>query len=73
MLIPRYECARCGDLVHSRELAAGVVQEQYWHAVQAFNNDMALRTCHSCKTVHPPAELGDIAWLEVAAALRDED
>ena len=63
-------CAACGALVHSRELDPGIAQAQYWASVQAFNGDAALRTCGGCSTVHPPAELGDIAWLDVAEALR---
>jgi hypothetical protein len=65
-------CAHCGDLVHTRELSFGVVQEHYWNAVQAFNGDEKLRTC-ACGQVHPPVALGDIAWLDVAAAIRAED
>jgi len=63
----------CGALVHTRELGDGVVQARYWEAVLAFNADAGARTCSECGAVHPPAELGDIAWPEVAAALRDED
>jgi len=66
-------CGRCGALVHARELGEGVLQEHYWHAVQAFNADLAARTCGDCAEVHPPADLGDIAWLDVAAAIRAED
>ena len=69
-------CAGCGQLVHSRELSPdpqGVLQEQYWHAVQAFNGAESGRTCGGCGRVHPPVELGDIAWLDVAAALRADD
>jgi 3-hydroxyanthranilate 3,4-dioxygenase len=64
---------RCGALVHSRELTAGVVQDQYWAAVHAFNAEAALRTCGGCGAVHPPVELGDIAWLTVAEAIRNAD
>jgi 3-hydroxyanthranilate 3,4-dioxygenase len=63
-------CAGCGALVHTRELGAGIVQQQYWDAVHAFNADAALRTCAACGAVHPPADLGDIAWPAVAEALR---
>lgn len=66
-------CDGCGDLVRSVELAAGVVQEGYWEAVQAWNRDAALRTCPGCARVHSPVDLGDIAWPEVAAAIRAED
>ncbi|HEU4533342.1 MAG TPA: hypothetical protein VFS00_04460 [Polyangiaceae bacterium] len=65
-------CAPCGELVHARELVGGVPHEGYWEAVQLFNADAALRTCGGCGAVHPPVELGDIAWPEVAAALRAE-
>lgn len=66
-------CERCGDLVHARELAGAIAQEAYWDAVAAFNGAPEVRTCARCGTVHPPAELGDIAWPAVAAALRNED
>lgn len=66
-------CAGCGGLVHSEELAAGIAQDEYWRAVQAFNGDVALRTCKACGSVHPPAPLGDIAWPAVAAAIRADD
>jgi len=65
-------CEGCGDLVHARELAGGIPQEQYWSAVQAFNADASLRTCAGCGRVHAPVDLGDIAWPAVAAALREE-
>jgi hypothetical protein len=66
-------CAGCGNLLHARELAVGILQEQYWSAVQELNGDAQLRTCRGCAAVHPPVELGDIAWLAVAAALREDD
>jgi 3-hydroxyanthranilate 3,4-dioxygenase len=62
-------CA-CGELVHARELHAGILQQQWWDAVDAFNADPALRTCAACGAVHPLAELGDVAWPAVAEALR---
>jgi 3-hydroxyanthranilate 3,4-dioxygenase len=62
-------CPRCTQVVHSREVAVGIVQGQYWQAVQEFNADERLRTCGGCSAVHPPVELGDIAWPQVAAAL----
>jgi hypothetical protein len=58
----------CGELVHSIEVAPGIVQAAYLAAVQGFN--ASARTCASCGAVHPPAELGDTAWDQVAAALR---
>ena len=66
-------CAACGDLVCSEEIAPGVVHDQYWRAVAAFNADAGLRTCKGCGAVHPAVDLGDIAWPEVAAALRAGD
>jgi 3-hydroxyanthranilate 3,4-dioxygenase len=65
-------CGRCGALVHGEEVPAGIPQEGYWSLVHAFNASEAARTCAGCGEVHPPAELGDIAWPEVAAALRAE-
>jgi hypothetical protein len=58
----------CGAIVDSAEIAPGVVQDAYLAAVHAFN--ASARTCPDCGQQHPPAELGDIAWTEVAAALR---
>jgi hypothetical protein len=65
-------CDGCGALVHARELDAGIVQDQYWRAVTAFNADPRLRTCEGCGIEQAPADLGDIAWLAVAAVLRTE-
>jgi hypothetical protein len=45
-----------------------VVQDAYLAAVLAFN--ASARVCPACAQVHPPAELGDIAWAETAAAIR---
>ncbi len=59
-------CA-CGALVHSIEIAPGIVQAAYLAAVHAFNAEP--RTCPACQCVHPRAELGDIAWEATAAAI----
>jgi 3-hydroxyanthranilate 3,4-dioxygenase len=61
-------CA-CGARVASTEIAPGVVQDGYLAAVRAFN--AGARACPACGLAHPPAELGDIAWAEVAAAIRN--
>src|SRR5207302_784793 len=45
-------CARCGELVRAIELGEGVLQEQYWHAVQTFNAEPGARTCGGCAEVH---------------------
>lgn len=66
-------CEGCGALVHAQELGEGIAQELYWKAVSAFNQDAALRRCAGCAAVHPPVELGDIAWPEVAAAIRADE
>lgn len=66
-------CPGCGELVHAREIEGEIPQQGYWEAVQIFNGDSRLRTCPGCAAVHPPVDLGDIAWAEVAAALRAED
>jgi hypothetical protein len=58
----------CGALVHSIEIAPGIVQDAYLAAVHAFN--ASPRVCPSCARVHPVADLGDIAWAQTAAALR---
>ena len=60
-------CA-CGEQVHAIEIAAGVVQDAYLAAVRAFN--ASPRTCPACGQPHPVVELGDIAWAEVAEAVR---
>ncbi len=60
-------CA-CGALVHSVEIAPGIVQDAYLAAVHAFN--ASARTCETCQRVHPVAELGDIDWAHAAAAQR---
>lgn len=65
-------CAKCGAVVHSKEVDGAIAQEGYWEAVRAFNDDAKLRTCR-CGEVHPRVGLGDIAWPEVAAALRAEE
>ena len=64
-------CARCGELVSSRELSSGApLQSQYWTAVAEFNSDdEQRRACPACHVIHPPVELGDIAWPAVAEAL----
>src|SRR5262249_53632522 len=66
-------CAACGELVHTEEIAPGIVQDQYWRATMAFNEDAALRTCKGWGAVPPAVDLGDIAWPDVAAALRTDD
>jgi 3-hydroxyanthranilate 3,4-dioxygenase len=63
----------CGSAVHSMELAQGIAQAEYHRAVTAFNADPALRRCAACGAPHPTVDLGDIAWQEVAAAMREED
>jgi hypothetical protein len=65
-------CGRCGALVRGEEVPAGIPQQGYWEAVRAFNADESARRCEGCGEVHPAVDLGDIAWLEVAAALRAE-
>jgi len=61
-------CAACRALVHGVELDDAVVQRGWARAVAEFNADDKLRTC-GCGVVHPRAELGDTAWLDVAAAI----
>ncbi|MEO7093833.1 MAG: hypothetical protein ABI175_11325 [Polyangiales bacterium] len=58
----------CGTVVHSIEIAAGIVQDAYLAAVHAFN--ATARTCATCSRVHPLADLGDIDWTHAAAAQR---
>jgi 3-hydroxyanthranilate 3,4-dioxygenase len=65
-------CEACGTLVHAHEFSDPIPQRQYLHAVEAFNADVDLRTCRACGAVHPPMELGDIAWPQVVEALEAE-
>jgi hypothetical protein len=65
-------CGACAALVHGVELDDAIVQRGWSRAVAAFNADVALRTC-GCGAVHPPVELGDIAWPAVAAAIEADD
>ncbi|MFT4564184.1 MAG: hypothetical protein ACI9BW_003947 [Gammaproteobacteria bacterium] len=65
-------CDSCNAVVHGHEIGASVEvpQEAYWEAVRLFNEDPGLRTCSSCEAIQPQADLGDIAWPEVAKAIR---
>ena len=60
----------CSALIHSIEIAAPF-HDAYLAAVHAFN--ASARTCAACARVHPIVELGDIAWAETAAALRQSE
>ena len=60
-------CEPCGVPVHAIEIAPGIVQAAYLAGVVEFN--ARPRACPSCGAIHPPAELGDIAWDAVATAL----
>ena len=66
-------CPRCDNIVNWRSIDTDqeIPQEAYWEATQAFNADAARRTCRECGTVHPPVDLGDIAWPAVAQAIRN--
>lgn len=65
-------CAECRGVVHWQAIDPNKAapQDQYWSAVEAFNRDTEARTCPSCGSLHPQAELGDIAWPAVAKAIR---
>jgi 3-hydroxyanthranilate 3,4-dioxygenase len=65
-------CSGCGAELHRIALdgAEGLLQPAYWAACQAFSADSAARTCTRCATVHPPVDLTDIRWPEVAAVIR---
>ena len=60
-------CEPCHTLVHEVAIADPIVQRGYLAAVTAFN--AASRACPRCGAVHPAADLGDIAWARVVAAL----
>jgi hypothetical protein len=66
-------CASCGTEIFRRELdaTAAPAQAGYWQACQEFNRDSALRTC-ACGTSHPPADVSDVRWPDVAAQLAGE-
>jgi len=68
-------CEACSALVHWHDIGTEVEipQEEYWLAVFRFNNDLELRTCGSCEAIHPEAYLGDIAWPDVAEAIREKE
>ncbi len=66
-------CAPCGRRIRTRLIHEPILQEGWWRAAAEFNADPALRVCPACGVVHPSLELGDIAWLDVAAALRSDD
>ena len=61
-------CGSCRALVHGVELDEAPVQRGWARAVAAFNGDEKLRTC-ACGAIHPAVALGDIAWLDAAAAI----
>jgi len=64
-------CSGCGTELHRVVLdeAEGLLQRAYWTACQTFSDNLAVHTCARCATIHPPLDLTDIRWLEVAAAL----
>lgn len=66
-------CANCESVVHWQavDTSSQIPQQAYWDATQTFNSDAAARTCAACTTVHPPVDLGDIAWPTVAEAIRE--
>ena len=68
-------CAQCGRELFRHELdaSAAPAQEGYWRACERFNAEAALRECRGCGARHPPADLTDIKWNEVAAQLRAQD
>ena len=68
-------CASCGGELFPRELDASTAPAQagYWQACQEFNGDASLRSCRGCGANHPPADLSDVRWPEVAAELATEE
>ena len=57
-------CAGCGTEIHrdTWELAGEELQASYLRACTEFNDDTAARTCASCGSVHPVADLTGIQW-----------
>ena len=56
----QWYCLKCYAFLHQRKVHTGKVgMEGYWEAeaaaVKEFNEDLELRTCPNCKTLHPPA------------------
>jgi 3-hydroxyanthranilate 3,4-dioxygenase len=66
-------CSGCDTELHRIALdgTEGLLQRAYWAACQTFSADPAVRTCARCAAIHPPLDLTDIRWPEVAAALND--
>jgi len=64
-------CPGCGVELRRIALdgAEGLLQHAYWAACQTFNVDPVTRTCVRCAAIHPPVDLTDIRWPEVAAAI----
>jgi 3-hydroxyanthranilate 3,4-dioxygenase len=67
-----FYCDTCGALAHTTELTEQPRQTAYQRAVDAWNSDTKLRTCPNGH-VSAKADLGDIAWPAVAAAILAED
>jgi 3-hydroxyanthranilate 3,4-dioxygenase len=65
-------CAGCGTELFRHEIntAEQLAQDGYWAACQAFNTDPRNRRCAGCATDHPPVDLADIHWPEVAERIR---
>ncbi len=66
-------CNGCGAVVSWQDIGATIEipQEEYWAAVGTFNKDAEQRTCSNCELVHDEVDLGDIAWPDVAKAIRE--
>lgn len=68
-------CQSCGGELFREEIDTRreLAQEGYWRACQQFNTDERVRTCGRCRSTHPPVDLTDIRWLEVAECIRAND
>ena len=70
-----FACERCGTELFRRvwDTAVTVPQQGWVDATEAFNTDVAARTCACCSTEHPPVDLTPFRWAAIAAVLRGED
>lgn len=68
-------CQKCDKSVYSYtfDTANELAQEGYLNASNAFNGDAKLRTCESCGTEHPKADVSGNNWEAIVAELNSTD
>ena len=64
-------CDKCGEEPWRSEwnTADELPQNGYWKSCEAFNQEVAHRTCTGCGTVAPTIDLNGFRWREVATEL----